>query len=230
MKKNKVHTIILARGGSKGVKNKNIIKVNKKPLIYWSIKASLKSKKISDTWVSSDNFRILKLSKKYGAKIILRPKKLSTDVASSESAWLHAINEIKKKNEITHVVGIQPTSAIRESKDLDRALNKFFKNKYDSLFSANEKDESFSWKISKKLTPEYNIKSRPRRQDLPRRISENGSFYIFDARKFLKEKNRLFGKISYHLLEKYKSFEIDSYDDIIIVNSILKNFRKNYKN
>lgn len=226
MKEIKIHAIILARGGSKGIKNKNIIKVNKKPLIYWSIKASLKSKKISDTWVSSDNFRILKFAKKYGAKIILRPKKLSTDVASSDSAWVHAINEIKKKNQITHVVGIQPTSAIRETADLDRALKKFFKNKYDSLFSANEKNESFSWTISKKLTPDYNIKSRPRRQDLPKRISENGSFYIFNASKFLKSQNRLFGKIGYQLLEKYKSFEIDSYEDIIIVNSILKNFKK----
>ena len=139
---------------------------------------------------------------------------------------LRASGTVKKKNQITHVVGIQPTSAIRETADLDRALKKFFKNKYDSLFSANEKNESFSWRISKKLTPDYNIKSRPRRQDLPKRISENGSFYIFNVKKFLKSQNRLFGKIGYQLLEKYKSFEIDSYEDIIIVNSILKNFRK----
>ncbi len=93
----KVHAIILARGGSKGIKNKNIILINKKPLIYWSIKNCLNSKKISSTWVSSDNKRILNLAKKFGAKIINRPKKLASDNATSDSAWEHAIKYIEKK-------------------------------------------------------------------------------------------------------------------------------------
>ncbi len=225
MKKHKIHSIILARGGSKGIKNKNIININNKPLIYWSIKASLKSKMISETWVSSDNFKILHLAKKYGAKIIVRPKRLSQDNTSSDIAWLHAVNEIKKSHEISHVVGIQPTSAIRGSKDFDKSLKKYFKKKYDCLFSANDKDEAFSWKIKNKLEPEYNLKLRPRRQQLSKRITENGSFYIFNVKKFLKEKNRLFGKIGYQLLEKYKSFEIDTLEDIPIVESILKNLK-----
>ena len=73
--KKKVYSIILARGGSKGIKNKNLVKVNNKPLIFWTISQSLKSKKIDEVWVSSDNKKILLLSKKIGAKIIRRPKK-----------------------------------------------------------------------------------------------------------------------------------------------------------
>ena len=53
--------IILARGGSKGIKNKNIIKIKNKPLIYWSIKSCLQSSKIDSVWVSSDNDRILNI-------------------------------------------------------------------------------------------------------------------------------------------------------------------------
>ena len=62
MKKEKFTAIILARGGSKGIKNKNLIKINKKPLIYWSIKACLNSRLINSVWVSSDNIKILNYS------------------------------------------------------------------------------------------------------------------------------------------------------------------------
>ena len=93
----KFHAIILARGGSKGIKNKNLIHVNKKPLLYWSIRAALTTKEISKVWVSSDSHNILNLSKKLGTEIIKRPKLLSTDKSSSEDGWLHAIKEIKKR-------------------------------------------------------------------------------------------------------------------------------------
>ena len=91
------HAIILARGNSKGLKNKNILNVKNKPMIYWSITQANESKKINYTWVSSDSKRILHIAKKNGCGIILRPKKISGDKASSESAWFHAINYLKKK-------------------------------------------------------------------------------------------------------------------------------------
>ena len=75
--KSKTYSIILARGGSKGIKNKNLVKINNKPLIFWTIFQSLKSKKIDEVWVSSDSKKILSISKKIGANIIKRPKKFS---------------------------------------------------------------------------------------------------------------------------------------------------------
>ena len=96
MNKKIIHSIILARGNSKGIKNKNLIKIKNKPLIYWSIKNSLNSKKIKHTWVSSDSKKILNCAKKYGAKIIKRPKKYSNDNSSSESGWIHAVRYIEK--------------------------------------------------------------------------------------------------------------------------------------
>ena len=60
----KIHSIILARGGSKGIKNKNIIIIKTKPLIYWSIQRSIQSELVHKTWVSSDNKNI-----KYRIKI-----------------------------------------------------------------------------------------------------------------------------------------------------------------
>ena len=68
-KKNNIHSIILARGGSKGIKNKNLKLIKDKPLIFWSIKI-IEIKKINYTWVSSDSEKILKYAKKNGALII----------------------------------------------------------------------------------------------------------------------------------------------------------------
>ena len=63
--KKSTHAIILARGGSKGIKHKNLLKIKNKPLVYWSIINSIKSKKIDHTWVSSDSNKILNISKKF---------------------------------------------------------------------------------------------------------------------------------------------------------------------
>ena len=148
MKKKKIHSVILARGGSKGIHKKNLHLVKGKPLLYWSIKKSLQSKKIAKTWVSSDSTEILKYSKKIGASIIKRPKKFASDNSSSEVAWLHAAKKLKNESDI--IVGIQPTSPIRDSKDFDNAINKFIKGKYDSLFTGQKIKDFFIWKINKK--------------------------------------------------------------------------------
>ena len=218
-----IHAIILARGNSKEIKNKNLILIRGKPLIYWSIKSFNKNKNVFKTWVSSDSAQILKIAEKYGANTILRPKNLATAKASSDEAWLHSVKEIKKKFSIDVVIGVQPTSPIRDQKDINKSITKFIKYNYDSLFSANMPNDSFYWKVTKNKTlPLYNYKLRPRRQDLEIRITENGSFYIFKAKKFLKSKNRLFGKIGFHLIDKIKGIQIDSYEDLNFVKKIFK--------
>ncbi len=134
MLKNKNHAIILARGGSKGIKNKNIIKINNKTLLYWTIKACLQTKSIDKIWVSSDSKKILAIAKKMGASIIYRPKRLSTDSSSSESGWLHGIKEINKKFGVKNIIALQATSPIRGKKDLTEALKLFEKKNVTAYF------------------------------------------------------------------------------------------------
>ena len=99
MVKKKIIAIILARGGSKGIKNKNIKKINNKPLLQWSLDHCKNSDKINSIWLSSDSKNIIKLGKKNKVNIITRPSDLAKDNSSSEVAWLHAIKFIGvKKN------------------------------------------------------------------------------------------------------------------------------------
>ena len=223
MKKNNI-AIILARGGSKEIKNKNIYRINKMPLVYWSIKSCLKASEISSVWVSSDSNKILKLSKKYGANIIKRPKKISGDLSLSEAAWRHALIYIKDKiKNIDAVVGIQPTSPIRPPKLLNNGLKKFYKEKLDSLFTAQKISTHFVWKKSHgKFEANYNYKKRPMRQKIKEKYLENGSFYVFNPDKFLRKKCRLFGKIGCLTMNKVYSFQIDDYQDI----ELFKNLRR----
>ena len=95
--KNEILTIIPARSGSKGVKNKNIKLINGKPLIYWTIKEAKKSK-LSQIIVSTDSKKILRISKKFGADVpFLRPKKISKDNTEMTDVLKHALNFFYKK-------------------------------------------------------------------------------------------------------------------------------------
>ena len=176
-----VIAIIPARGNSKGIKNKNIINFCNKPLIYWTIEQSLKSKHISqNVYVTSDNKDILDLSSSYGAIPILRPDELSTDTSSSEDALLHAIEKIEKTTSIDLVVFLQCTSPLRETDDIDNAIDSFIKNDYDSLFSATDMKDLCLWRSidDNFCSINFNYKARQMRQNITPQYSENGSFYI----------------------------------------------------
>ena len=136
----RIEAIILARGGSKGIPKKNIINFCGKPLVFWTIKQCLATKKISNVWVSSDSDEILEICKEYGAKVIKRPAKISGDTDSSESAWNHAINFIESESEnrnikIDYVVAPQVTSPLREVADFDDSIEQIINDNSDSLFS-----------------------------------------------------------------------------------------------
>ena len=219
-----LHAIILARGGSKGIKNKNLILINKKPLLYWTIKRCLSSQKIKKTWVSSDSQKILNEAKKLGSEIIYRPKNLSNDSSSSEKGYLHAIKFIKTKQKVDDIIALQNTSPMRERDDLDKAYMKFVRKNYDSLFSASSDHESyFSWVYRKKLLPNYNIKKRTLRQKMSKFLIENGSFWIFKRQQFEKINNRLFGKIGFYEQSFFCKFQLDDNNDLELIRTLSKN-------
>lgn len=219
--------IIPARGGSKGIPKKNTINFCGKPLIYWSIKNAIECDKINSVWVSSDDEEIISLSQKYGAKCIKRPKSLSHSEASSESAWLHAIDKIEKTEKIDLVIAIQATSPIREAKDLSKAIDLMLKNKYDSLFSSSVIRDRHIWEknINNNYVPNnYDMNNRKPRQLIQEKYLENGSFWIFTPGLIKSKNNRLGGKIGNYIMEFYKSFQIDEPEDIKLCESVMKTF------
>lgn len=223
-----VVAIILARGGSKGIPNKNIIDFCGKPLIVWTIEQLQGAKGIDSIWVSSDSEEILSVSKTCSAEIIHRPAEISSDMATSESGWLHALDYIENKvGCIDLVVAPQVTSPLREPSDIERGLKDFHKQKCDSLFSCSIAEDLFFWKKmpdGKLKSINYDYKNRKCRQDIRKQYIENGSFYLFKP-KVLREYNNRFGcKIGVTEMEFWKMFEIDSMEDLKICEALMKAF------
>jgi N-acylneuraminate cytidylyltransferase len=227
----KIVSIIPARGGSKGIHLKNLTPVNGKPLLYYTIKASINSKLIDKTVVSTDHNKIATYAQKLGAKVITRPKKLASDKARLEPVLMHALNYLQKnENYIPDLfVTLQNTSPLRTVNHVNEAIKLFKKRKLDSLFSAC-KFHSFLWKIQKNkiIKPiNYNPKKRPNRQEMKTQVHENGAIYVQKYQIFKKTGNRLAGKVWFYEMPEELSFEIDSPHDKFIVEQIMKKIERN---
>lgn len=216
-----VIAIILCKGNSKGIKNKNLKKIFGKPLMYWTIESLRECTYIKKIYVSSESEKILKYAKNEKLECIKRPKTLSRPKTQSEEALFHAIKNINCN--FDYVVFPQVTSPLRPKKIFESSLKFFFNNKLDSLFSSNIPSKIFMWeKEKKKMKPMYNIYKRPMRQNIKNIFLENGSFYIFKKMGFLKNKNRIFGKVGTYLIDKKYSFDIDEEIDFDINKLVMK--------
>lgn len=217
-----IFAIIPARGSSKSIPRKNIVDFCGKPLIAWTIEQALQSKYIKEVHVSTDDKEIANASKKYDAKIIWRPVELSTDTASSESALLHAISEIEKDKKIDIVVFLQATSPIREVSDIDNAIEMFFSEDADSLFSSTAVEDFCVWGFENDMLRSVTFDYKNRGSWRKPYYLENGSIYIFKPDILKRFNNRLGGKIALYYMPFWKSFEIDSPDDIEICEYFMR--------
>jgi len=216
--------IILARGGSKEIKHKNLKKINGKSLLEITILQIKKNLDI-DVFVSSDSNKILEEAHRLRCHSIVRPKKLSGDDSSSEEGLLHAIQEIEKDVEFDNVIFPQVTSPLRNFSDFPDALNMFVKNKNDSLFTSNEASDILIWSRSinnKLLEVNFDNNKRTNRQEKIEQIIENGSFYIFNKEMFKKYQTRLFGDIGNFKMKPWQMFEIDNIEDFELCTNISK--------
>ena len=226
-----VVAVILARGGSKGIPRKNIIDFCGKPLIVWTIEQFQRAKGVDSIWVSSDSEEILAIARSCNVETIRRPDDISSDIATSESGWLHALEIIENKaGKVDIVIAPQVTSPLREAADIERGLHEFQGQKCDSMFSCSVAEDFFFWEKQSDgmlKSVNYDYKNRVRRQDFPKQYIENGSFYLFKPEVLRKDGNRFGGKIGMTQMEFWKMFEIDSPADLKMCEALMKAFLLN---
>ena len=144
MLKNKsILAVIPARGGSKGIKLKNIQKINGTPLISFIKPILNQLEYIDESVVSTDSLEIAKVAEKSGLSVpFLRPKYLSGDSISDLKVLRHALKKMEKINKITYdiILMLQPTSPLRKSSHINKTLNKLINGKYDSVMTVSETD------------------------------------------------------------------------------------------
>jgi|TARA_B100001971_G_C18041884_1_gene458077 CMP-N-acetylneuraminic acid synthetase len=214
-----IYALIPLRTGSIRIKNKNFIKVKKKPLYFHALNQTLKSKLIKKVFIATKSKKVKIKHKKLS--IFKRSKKSNNKKSSTEIV----IGEFLKNNFCDYLVLIQATNLFIKAKHIDLAIKKLINNrkKYDSLLSV-VKSKYLIWQQNKDLiiSKNYNYKKRPRSQDIKNKeFIENGSFYIFKRKNFLKTKNRLHGKITYFEMPKESIFELDEKEDLKIVKKLI---------
>ena len=214
---NEFVTLIPLRGGSKGIKRKNLIKINKKPLLYYVIKASLDAG--IRTVVSTEDSEIKEVCRSLfqNIYIINRPEELARDNSSTEDVIKHFLQtDSKEKN----IILLQATSPLTSSKDIKEAINLYKKNTKKSLLSVVQSHQ-FIWDESGRAT-NYDPINRPRRQDWDGYYIENGAIYIFSRNQFLKYKSRCSNECTLFKMNTKSLFEIDDESDFKVLSALLE--------
>jgi CMP-N-acetylneuraminic acid synthetase len=211
--------LITARGGSKGIPLKNLVDVNGKPLIYYSINASSQSS-VDETWVTTDSKEIADVSKKHEAKVLMRPDQLANDIIMPDDSLIHfADNE-----DFDILVFIQPTSPMIKKEYIDGAISMLLTDGYDSIFTAHKYHWLPEWLcVANTCTSVgWDVNARPRRQDIGQNIYiENGMFYITTRESLLETKLRYGGRIGMFEIPLLDSFQVDTQEDLDLIRKLI---------
>jgi pseudaminic acid cytidylyltransferase len=203
--------IIPARGGSKRVPKKNLKNFLGFPIISYAIIVAKKSKLFSKIIVSTEDKEIAKISKKYGAEIHYRPKKLSDDITGTNAVICDVINSYQKKIKINIVCCIYPTSVFCTTIFLKKALTLLDK-KTKYVFTASKYNHSIfrSFLKKKKISMLFPKKEKKRTQDLPPAYHDAAQFYFGWKESWLKNKS-IFNKYSKFIeIDEHKTQDIDN--------------------
>ena len=227
--------IIPARAGSKRIPNKNVIDLAGKPLIYYNINAAKNSKYITRIIVSTDGEEISRISKSFGAEVLMRPAELATDTAKTLLVLQHVVNYLKEKENYYPeiVVLLQPDSPLKTSEDIDKVIEKILTGNYDSTISVGDNSHSPEWLLVEEGDEAKfyfgDIPTKIRKQDLKKTYFIDGLVYVMKTYQLMKNEHYVLGgKIGMVILDKSHSFEIDTYQDLEIVRALMEH--ENNKN
>ena len=222
-----VLAIIPARGGSKELPQKNILPLAGKPLIVWSIEAANKSKYIDRCIVSTDDEEIAQLAKKYGCEVpFMRPAELATDDANVNDVFLHVLDLLREQYDI--LVVLQPTSPLRESEDIDHALEMIEHENVSAVVSVCKSNKPLPWHFTiekdgvlKSVFPRKKLSVN--RQELSPTYLPNGALFIAYT-DFFRSKTTFYTESTFaYIMPPERSVDIDTRNDFLLAEAILNN-------
>jgi CMP-N,N'-diacetyllegionaminic acid synthase len=223
---------ICARGGSKGVKNKNIKELYGKPLIAYTIEQAKASGLFEHIVISTDSDEITKISKEYGAEVFF---KRSPEMASDIAGKLDVIKDAFKRSEeyysktFDYLIDLDATAPLRSIEDIVNSFNQFMENNNDNLITAMpsrrspyfnlvEQDKDGKVYLSKNLGSTV-----VRRQDAPKSYDMNASIYIWKRDAILNENSIFLENTGLYVMPEERSIDIDTELDFKFVEFLMKN-------
>lgn len=228
----KILAIIPARGGSKGIPKKNIIKIKGKPLLQYTIDAAIKSKYIDEIHVSTDDDDIAEVAKYLGVNVLRkRPIELAQDNSKSIEVLLDVINYYKDiQQHFDYVLLLQPTQPLRQSFHIDEAIEKIINLSAESLVSVSLVDNHpiLVRQINKegKLVSILQQTSTVRRQDFDSYYVVNGAIYL-NKIDTINARTSLNDNVIPYIMDKKFDIDIDEYFDVNVFELKLEHLEKN---
>ena len=226
--------LICARGGSRGLKNKNIKLFHGKPLIYWTLKMAKQIKGFDEIIISTDSKKIRSICENYGFKILfLRPKSLAKDNSPEWRVWKHAVKfvENKYKKKVNKVLNLPVTSPNRKINDVKKCIKLFNKKKFDSIMCVYESQNNPYFNMVNKFKDSrikvvFNQKKYFTRQRAPKLFNLTTVANITSG-KFILKKNSIFeGKVGSVMVSKNNAIDIDNIEDFRYAEYLFKNKKK----
>lgn len=232
MRRKEILAIIPARGGSKGIKKKNLYPIEGKPLIQYTIEAAKKSKYITRCIVNSDDIEIISFAQKHDMETLVRPEKLAQDDTPMKDVIMHQLTTLKRdENYIPdYVVLLQPTSPLRTSLHIDEAMEKLINTECDALVSVEIEPHLHSpysvMKMNSDGYLEFFLKDGQKftsRQEKPKFYARNGAAIYAVATDVYLETGSLYGtKCIPYEMPPEDSVDIDSMLDIYVLKAMLE--------
>ena len=224
-------SVILARKGSKGIINKNTLKINGRPLVEYTFR-SAKSSLLKQNFVLTDCKKIKNIARRFNINSdYVRPRNLSGSKISLIENLFYFFNYLEKKIKFDYMVVLQPTSPLRNYKDINKSIKFIKKRKSLSLFSISSSLEHpyEAIKISKKKKWSFILKKSKkfyRRQDFDiNSFFINGAVYIIHRKLIKQKKMYSLTRHSFYEMPKNRSIEINDMSEAKIVESIVKHER-----
>ena len=217
----RIVAIIPARSGSKRLPTKNIKVFNGRPLLYWSIAVAKKVKIIDKIYVSTDSLKIKKIATKFGALVpFLRPKVYATGKSPSEKLILHTLKNLNDK--IDYVILLQPTSPLRNYKDVESSLKYTIKKGINSLVSVSNLSD---YKLNLLENSSKKMKMMNKKKVAQFKYI-NGSIYILKVSNFLIKQKIVSSSTKFFETNKNESIDIDTKLDFEIAKILSKELSK----
>lgn len=221
--------LIPARGGSKGVPNKNIAPVGGRPLIAWSILAAQQARSVDRVVVSTDSPAIAAVARAWGAEVpFLRPAELARDDTPGIAPALHALRWLEEHEGRLPdaLLYLQPTSPLRSAVDIDGAVALLEERAADAIVSGTPAAQHPYW--VKRLDAEGRIQSflegalaATRRQDLPPAYALNGAIYLCRSTVLLARESWYTERTHMYVMPESRSLDVDSHWELHLADLLL---------
>jgi CMP-N,N'-diacetyllegionaminic acid synthase len=227
-----VLAVVPARGGSKRLPRKNIIKIGEHPMIAYSIMAANDSKLITDWLVSSEDDEILEVARQYGASTpFKRPEYLATDEVRNIDVALHALEYMENEKGIKYdiIVLLQPTAPIRSAKHIDEAVIKLWESDLPTLAAVKGPFQKRD-PVLKRIDADGNLVAYCNDPELDSRepfYIYNAALYAVKRDYFVAEKKYISDKQVPLVMNKYYSTDVDELADLIVAEAYLEQINKN---